>query len=328
MRRAYFLISVSNRENLDLCINHASAGFMNNRSGVWTFVEVQEGDFISFLYGAKAHNLYAVKKKEAFKEAKSIPPWQPITFQQSGRTYDFPFRLYLQPIRKFEEPLVRAEFAYVAENLLLRGGYRRTHFQADQTTLQAVSQMGNLWDGHISWLDLSNYANFVPRFTKRQEQIFIPEVFPFHEFILQALVRQYLCNDKNLGSFLSGIGIVDISPEELEVLSEKAFPEGHVDVLIKEATPIGVTRKIIIEVKTGAATKRDLSQLRSYVEAIGDECIAAILIARSFSPAIIKTAKDKQIKLAIYTLDQLNEMTASYTFEDLLKNLNLEIVQS
>lgn len=328
MRKAYFLLSVSNKKNLDLCIEYALAGFMNNRSGVWTFVEVQEGDLVSFLYGAKAHNLYVVKRKEAFKEAESIPPWQPITFQQSGRTYDFPFRLYLQPIRKFEEPLVRAEFAYVAENLLLRGGYRRTHFQTDQTTLQAVSQMGNLWDGHISWLDLTNYAKFVPHFTKKQEEIFIPEVFPFHEFILQALVRQYLCNDKNLDSFLSGIGIMDISPEELEVLGEKAFPEGHVDVLIKEATPIGVTRKIIIEVKTGVATKRDLSQLRSYAEGIGDECIATILIARSFSPAIIKLAKDKQIKTAVYAFNQLGEVNGLYTFENLLQNLNLEIVEA
>jgi len=209
----------------------------------------------------------------------------------------------------------------------LRGGYRRTHFQADQTTLQAVSQMGNLWDGHISWLDLSNYAKFVPQFTKIPGQVSIPVVFPFHEFILQALVRQYLCNSKNLSNFLTEIGIVDISPEELEVLGEKAFPEGHVDVLIKEATPVGVTRKVIIEVKTGAATKKDLSQLRSYVEEIGDECIAAILIARSFSPVIARTAKDKQITLASYTFNQLGEMTSSYTFEDLLKNIDLAIAQ-
>lgn len=301
---------------------------MNNISGVWTFVEVREGDLVSFLYGAKAHNLYIVKKKEAIKEAESIPPWQPITFRQSGKTYYFPFRLYLQPIRKLEEPLVRAEFAYVAENLLLRGGYRRTHFQADQTTLQAVSQMGSLWDGRTMWLELSNYATFTPHFTKRKEEISIPEAFQFHEFILQSLVRQYLCDDNNLGRFLSGIGTVDVPPEEFEVLGEKAFPEGHVDILIKEATPIGVTRKIIIEVKTGAAIKQDLNQLRSYTEEIGEECIAAILIARKFSPMIAKMAKDEQIKLATYTYNQLSEVNASYTFEDLLQNFNLEIIQA
>jgi hypothetical protein len=326
MRKAYYLISVSNRENLDLCIKHALAGFMNNRSGVWTFVEIQEGDLISFLYGARAHNLYVVRRKEAFKQAKSAPPWQPITFQQSGRTYDFPFRLYLEPIRELQEPLVRAEFAYVAENLLLRGGYRRTHFQADQTTLQAVSQMGKLWDKHVSYLDLSSYAKFTPHFTKRREDILIPEIFPFHEFILQALVRQYLCNERNFSDFFSGIA--NVSLEEFEVLGEKAFPEGHVDILIKEATPVGITRKIIIEVKTGAGTRRDLNQLKTYTEEIGDECNAAILIAKGFSSSIIKMAKDKQIKLASYTLKQLGDLTTPHTFEELLQDLILKTVQT
>lgn len=51
---SYFLISVSNRKNLELCIKYAMAGFTNSINGAWTFVEINEGDFISFLYGAKA----------------------------------------------------------------------------------------------------------------------------------------------------------------------------------------------------------------------------------------------------------------------------------
>lgn len=57
--------------------------------------------------------------------------------------HTFPYRLHLQLLRRFDESLVRQEFRYVAENLLLRGGYAKTHFQADQTTLQNVSQLGN-----------------------------------------------------------------------------------------------------------------------------------------------------------------------------------------
>jgi hypothetical protein len=139
---AYFLISISNRGNLSLCVKYALTGFTNSINGVWTFSELQKGDFISFLYGAKAFNLYKVKSKIAIKNAEKIPPWKPITFKMSGKTYYFPFRVYLEQLRKFEESLIRTEFAYVAENLLLRGGYRKTHFQADQTTLQNVSQMG------------------------------------------------------------------------------------------------------------------------------------------------------------------------------------------
>lgn len=306
-------------------MQYCLAGFMNNISGAWTFTEITEGDLISFLYGARAHNLYLVKKKEAIRKAESAPPWQPITFQQSGKTYNFPFRLHLQPVRKFEEPLVRAEFAYVAENLLLRGGYRRTHFQADQTTLQAASQMGVLWNKDTSQLEISDYPIFTPHFTRRKEQIDIPEVFQFHEFILQSLVRHYLCVEKNLGDLLNEIGVKGFSPKEFEVLGEKAFPEGHVDILVKEATPIGVSRKMIIEVKTGAGTKKDLGQLRSYAEEIGNECIAAILIARSFSPVMVKTAKDKQIKLVTYAFTGLIDINTPNKFGDLLTNLQLVI---
>src|SRR6266478_3843774 len=141
---SYFLISVSTRENLEICIKHALAGFPGGENGAWTFCEIEEGDLVSFLYGARAHNLYRVRKREAIRDAATLGPWEPLTFRETGKTYSFPFRLHLQPIRVFNELLVRAEFAYVAENLLLRGGYSKTHFQADQTTLQAVSQMGKL----------------------------------------------------------------------------------------------------------------------------------------------------------------------------------------
>jgi len=116
---SYFLISVSTRENLELCIRYALAGFPGGASGAWTFCEIQDGDFASFLYGARAYNLYQVVRREAVRGAEGLPPWKPLTFKESGRTYFFPFRIRLKPIRAFHEPLVRAEFSYVAENLLL-----------------------------------------------------------------------------------------------------------------------------------------------------------------------------------------------------------------
>jgi hypothetical protein len=158
-----FLISVSNKENLELCKRHSLAGFPSSINGVWTFCEIKEGDFISFLYAAKAHNLYRVVKKNAFQKAEDLPPWKPLTFKMSGKTYFFPFRLHLAPIRIFEESLIRTEFAYVAENLLLRGGYRKTHFQADQTTLQNLLKWAkNSWGklGVRSFLLLHLFRNF------------------------------------------------------------------------------------------------------------------------------------------------------------------------
>ncbi len=116
----YFFVAVSTRQHLELCLKYAMAGFTNSIAGAWTFVEIQEGDFVSFLYAACAFNLYKVVGKEAIVEFEKMPPWPPVSFRESGKQYLFPFRLYLHPIREFCESLVRPEFSYIAENLLLR----------------------------------------------------------------------------------------------------------------------------------------------------------------------------------------------------------------
>jgi hypothetical protein len=141
---SYFFVALSNKANLELCVKYSLAGFPSSTSGMWAYSDIEEGDFVSFVYGARAYNLYKVERKEAIRNAQTLPPWEPIIFKPSGKVYYFPFRLTLAPVRKLEETLVRVEFAYVAENLLLRGGYRKTHFQADQTTLSSVSQMGHI----------------------------------------------------------------------------------------------------------------------------------------------------------------------------------------
>lgn len=317
---AYFLISVSNRINLDLCIKHALAGFTNSISGLWTFLEVQEGDFISFLYGAKVHSLYRVTEKEAIKNADVLPPWPPVTFRMSGRTYYFPFRLHLEPLREFVEPMVRREFAYVAENLLLRGGYRKTHFQADQTTLQEVSQMGNLHRGVIERLVVKDYQPFLPRLTWDRNLEAIPEVFRFNEFILQALIRQWLSSNTNLQNLLSLLGLIDLEAGDFEVLSEKALPEGHIDLLIKDSFPRGISRKIIVEVKTGNAKLGDLEQLQNYMDEMGEECLGGILIARNFPKKALQSIKKK--KTVGYSFADIDQEDV-YPFETLLQAFRL-----
>jgi hypothetical protein len=135
---SYFLISVSTYENLQICIKHALAGFPSGESGAWTFCEIEEGDLVSFLYGARAHNLYRVTKREALCDAKLLPPWKPLTFRETGKTYFFPFRLHLEPIRVFSELLFRAQFAYAGENILMRGTYTKNHYQNDTNTLKSI----------------------------------------------------------------------------------------------------------------------------------------------------------------------------------------------
>ena len=290
---AYFLIAVSNRQNLDICLRYGLAGFTSSASGLWTYLDINEGDFVSFLYGARVFNLYEVERKTAYLNADNLPPWPSVTFKPSGRTYYFPFRAQLRPIRVFNEQLVRAEFAYVGENLLLRGGYRKTHFQADQTTLQAVSEMGGLWDGSLEQLDLGVPPSFTPLLTNQKVMVRTPEIFQFKELFLQAMLRTHLASPDNMKATLGGTGLATADPRTLETLSEKAFPEGHVDLLIKEATPMGFSKKVVLEVKTGSATKSDIDQLRSYRTTLGDECVGVVLVARAFSRKTLEIARDE-----------------------------------
>jgi len=321
---SYFLISVSTRENLELCIKHGLAGFPSGESGAWTFCEIEEGDLVSFLYGARAHNLYRVRKREAIRGAELLPPWKLLTFRETGKTYSFPFRLHLQPIRVFNELLVRAEFAYVAENLLLRGGYSKTHFQADQTTLQSVSEMGTLVEGTVVPLPLGEHTTFTPRFSRTKELVKTPEVSRFKEPILQSAIRRHLTSETNLQALLSSFSFEEIRASDLEILGDKALPEGHIDLLLKQRVPLGSGLKIPIEVKTKKAQPKDLSQLRGYMDELRAECPIGILVAGDFNKHVIGSAKDADIKLVRYALNA--DLTKAPTFEEIHQGLTLEFV--
>ncbi len=323
---AYFLLAVSTRENVDLCMKHALAGFMDNINGLWTFLDIQVGDYVSFLYGAEIHNLYQVDEKVAYKEAHRLPPWPPLKFRSSKRLYHFPFRLKLTQVRALREKLVRSELSYVAENLLLRGGYRKTHFQADQTTLQNVSEMGFASSGSPEPLEMPDAETFIPLLVADRKASRLPEIAPLRELIVQTLLRTYLSDSKRLGPFLSAAGVHGVEAASLEVLGEKAFPEGHVDILIKEATPMGMGRKIVVEVKTGKATGADVRQLRLYMNRLGEECAGGVLVAREFGERMIKAATGQGIACVRYSLPGL--AAAPQPYSEALRSLTLISVRA
>ncbi|WP_157065475.1 hypothetical protein [Thermococcus celericrescens] len=313
----YFLVSLSNKGNLELCMKHNLAGFTNSINGLWTFFDIDVGDYISFLYGARVRNLYRVVGKVAYRNAEKLPPWPSITFR-SGRTYYFPFRLFLKLEREFDEPMVRREFSYVAENLLLRGGYRKTHFQADTLTFYNVSEMGVPYTDESTYLEL-NAETFEPRIVFKRENQTIPEKFYFKELILQSLVRKRL-KATVLRDALEFFG-VDNSPNEFEVLGEKALPEGYADIFIKLKHPSATNKYLLAEVKTGKAQKRDVEQLRKYTEEYGKEAVGGILIAREFSKFAFRDGRILPIRYYFEGLDS----SAEYSYGELLNMLRLEV---
>jgi hypothetical protein len=314
---AYFLLSVSTRTNLDLCLRFAQAGLTSSIKGVWAFLDIEVGDYVSFLYGAKAFNLYRVIEKHAIKDAHKAPPWEPLTFKSSGLTYNFPFRLELAPLCRFQESLVRPEFAYVAENLLLRGGYYKTQFQADQTTLQSVSQMGIPYKDAVESLDLTKYERFQPKFTLNRSLVSTPEVFYLQEDILHVLTRHYLSTPDHLNTFIQNLQLDKDWAHKFESLGEKAFPEGHIDILLKERIPIGTANQIIVEVKTAKARQGDVEQVKAYSEEIPQGCLRVVLLAQSFSKPTKEKALAQGINCFEYFFSDIDLNRDASTFEEL-----------
>ena len=315
----YFLVSVSNRMNLELCMRYALAGFTNSINGLWAFLDIAVGDYISFLYGARVKNLYRVVKKLAFRNAENLPPWNPVTFKISKKTYYFPFRLFLEQERVLDEPMIRPEFSYVAENLLLRGGYRKTHFQADTITFYNVSTMGKPFYGENESIEFGEEI-YTPKIVFKREYQYIPERYYFRELILQSLIRRRISN-KIFSSILEYFDI-DNQPDEFEILGEKALPEGFVDIFIKLKHPTGINKYLLVEVKTGNAQKKDVEQLKGYVSEFGKEAMGGMLIARKFSKSI---SKEQHILLAQYNFNNL-DYEKEHPYEELLSMLNIELL--
>ena len=315
----YYFVAVSTKQNLALCIKYGLAGFTNSKNGAWAFMDIKEGDFISFIYGARAYNLYKVIKKIAIENAENLPPWTSITFKESGKTYYFPFRFELTLIREFNEPIVRYEFTYIAENLLLRGGYAKTHFQADQTTLQNVSSMGRKFEGNSERIGYPSFTEFYPNLTFDKSQVKIPYVYKSEELFLQSIIKHHLSNQLNLIKLLKDTNFNEVLNLNFESLSEKALMQGLVDILLKESVPIGSSKQIVIEIKTNKASLKDIKQVEAYVEELGNECVGGILIAKDLQRKIFQNTSN--IKLVKYSFENLNKQT--YSFEELINRLIL-----
>lgn len=309
-------MAVSNRENLKLCLEWAMAGFPDTVNGVWAYCDIKPGDFLTFLYGAKAYNLYRVVRKEAVKNPETLPPpWKPIYFERSGKVCNFPFRLELEPVRKFEESLTRSEFSYIAENLLQRGGYRKTHFQADQTTLQQVSGMGKIWMEEPKRERLGTVETFQPKFVRARRKV--EGTYPLREVIVQSLLRQYLAKEEILRRLMEFMQVED--EEEFEVLGEKALSEGYVDILIKKSRPVGKNLMIAVEVKLGGVGKRDVEQLEGYILELGEECKGGLLLAER----VPRRLSHPRIRFARYSFSA--DLSVPHTFEELLQAIRLEL---
>ncbi len=310
----YFFVAVSSREHLEICKKFAMAGFPNSTNGLWAFLDIDIGDYISFIYSARAINLYKVMDKVAIQNYENAPPWPPLKLGR--KIYWFPFRLILKPIREFEESIVRKEFEYIAENLLLRGGYRKSHFQADSLTLHHASIMGtHAKDVSVKHKFKEKFETFEPVFNLRTNQNdWNSGIFKLSEKILQTLIRKKIKNRPE--KFLSMIDVNE-NMNHIEVIGEKALPEGHVDIIIKERYPVESVKAILIEVKKGRANKDAVNQLLSYKKSVRYDVIRLVLIAKDFPKQL------HSVKNIVFLKYEIKTEKETLTFSELLNALEI-----
>ena len=77
----------------------------------------------------------------------------------------------------------------------------------------------------------------------------------------------------------------------------------QVDILIKEATPKGISRKVVVEVKRRRAGTSDIQQLAAYRDALGPECLGAVLVCPGASTKILDWSRKHGIAIASYVLE-------------------------
>lgn len=309
---------MSLRENLDLCRKYALAGLTSSYNGAWAYVDIDVGDFVSFLYGAKVYDLYQVETKEAIDGDTADKPWPIIRFR-SGLEYHFPFRLHLRKLRSFETSLVVKEFSYVGENLLLRGGYTKTHFQADDTTLHNASEIP-IADSSQEKFAFGEHKSFDLRFTRDKSLLDKPKVLQFRELMLQSLIRKYLGVGEHMAEFLGYFGI-EGNIMTYEALGEKALTKGYVDVLVKERAPRGTSTKVIIETKLNKANQNDIVQVSEYLRELGPECRGAALIVLSIDDTLRTEASNNGIRCFTYEVPDIKSRALKWS--ELLSGFNI-----
>lgn len=106
-------------------------------------------------------------------------------------------------------------------------------------------------------------------------------------------------------------------------MGEKALPEGFADIFIKLKHPTGRNKYILVEIKTGKASKKDLNQLKGYIEEFKNEAIGSALIAKDFPKNFTYDSKMLAIKYKFRNIDKNSE----YSYEKLFNLLELEVVK-
>lgn len=185
--------------------------------------------------------------------------------------------------------------------------------------------MGRPFDEITEELALSR-ETFEPRIgLANMQRPAIPEVLKFMENLLHAMLKRSLASPPRLAEVLQRMIRPEVLSRHLEVLGERALEQGIVDVLVKEATGIGQTRQVVLKVKTGNASVADVSQVRTYVDGLAQDCWGGILIAKGASKRVLAVAQGTSIRVCAFSFEGVTPQHE--TFGQLTDKVRLDRLQ-
>lgn len=261
----YYIILLSSEENLSKCKEHTIAGFPYTDNGVWAYLDINEGDYVSFYYNGKIHNLYKVSKKfipdeykNKKKECKGKDKYDPISLEKNNKIrwraiskkkdeyIYFPYRLKLLELKEGIEfrtlSIFKEEFKRFGNNILPRTGLKKSHIQLSISDIKKIfgKEIFDI-DKEYRNLDL-NFKDFYEVLSflknKNNNKITIEDIH--NEKILQTLIKRILEGSKD-----KVFQYLKIENKEVEFFSEQTVDGGEADIVIASDS----NNLVFIEVK-------------------------------------------------------------------------------
>jgi len=259
LKSKYFIVILSNEENLKKCINNNVAGFPETDNGIWAYLDIRRGDYISFYYNGRIFNLYKVEKKYIpyeFKNKKGMgseeydpvalpnnQKWKAISTKK-GKIY-FPYRLSLSLIKEtnFETSLIFKDgFERFGINLVPRAGLKKSHFQLSIIDIKKVFSIENISITRSAFT-LSDFVEIAKRMFSNISSFSIRDLTN-KEIFLQSLIKRVL--EASINKYA---GIFNVETyDNFEFFSEQTVYGGEADIVIAN----GSKNIAFIEVKNGS----------------------------------------------------------------------------
>jgi hypothetical protein len=292
LKSKYFIIVLSNEENLRKCINNKIAVFPETDNGVWAYLDICEGDYISLYYNGRIFNLYKVDKKfipeyynngnKAIGDEEYDPvalpngeKWKSIKTKK-GNIY-FPYRLSLSLVKEtnFATSLIfKPGFERFGINLIPRVSLKKSHFQLSISDVDKAFKIKNLQITKRGF-SLHDFIE-INRKHNTSDANFLGINIMNKEIFLQTLIKRVL--EASISKYANIIfDDINFNIHDLEFLSEQAVYGGEADIVIANKSK----NIAFIEVKNGSILNRKgdftkvgqraYNQIKSYRDIINPE---------------------------------------------------------